>query len=196
MRKIAMSFVGAVSVVMMTAAVGWACTNLATLNPSANSAAPGSVLSVTGTAFATEATGGQQVVLHWDSPDGPELATTSPDATGTVSASFTVPADAPAGPHVVVATQERVDSGDGSVSPAYGTPARTSILVGTPAAPAAPPDAAVAPIATAGEPIWPLVLTIGVGILGVGLFAAGSVLLLRDARRRPAPEPAKERQVH
>lgn len=194
MHKVAVSFFGAVSIVMITAVAGWACTNLATLNLSAQNAAPGSTLSVTGTAFATEATGGQEVVLHWDSPTGPELATTSPDSTGTVAASFTVPADASAGPHVLVATQERVDSKDGSVSPAYGTPARTSILVGTPAPQAAPP-AAVTPTATAGDSSWPLVLTIGLGMLGLGLFAAGSAVFLRDVRRQPTPEPAKQRQA-
>ena len=180
---------GALAALVVTAATAWACTNLASLNISSTSGAPGTRLDISGTAYATK--GGSDVVVRWDSLNGPILTTVKPDAAGTIHGSVTVPADAKPGPHILLATQDYTDS-KGVTTAAYGTPARASFTVG--AAPAATPvsEAAVtsaAPAEPSGTSGGVIALTIALGVAGLALFGAGLAVLARQTRRRSVPAP-------
>lgn len=169
----------------------WACTNLATLNLSASQGDAGTAVDVHGSAFSTS-DGAQPVEVRWDGADGEVLATAEPDDTGTIATSVTVPGDAEPGYHVLVATQ-MVEGDEGEASPAFGTPARSSFLVGN-AEPeqigqtAGPPTTGVG---AAGPSATVLGLTALLGLIGLGLFGAGLGLFVRQARRRPAQAPVR-----
>lgn len=191
MRKSAVVLAGGLAIVLSVAAAAWACTNLATLNLSAASGQPGTVVNLTGTAFATK--GGSPVVIHWDSLDGPVLATTNADPTGTVHASVAIPADAQPGPHILIAKQDYTDD-KGVTTAAYGTPARASFMVGAPpfeaaaSRPAAPPVATGAEGGSGGLVAFAIILALG----GFGLFGAGLAVFSRQAGRQRVPAPVKK----
>ncbi|HEX2026361.1 MAG TPA: hypothetical protein VHF25_00005 [Nitriliruptorales bacterium] len=173
----------------------WACTNLATLNLSEASGPAGQDVDVTGSSFRTAERGGQEVALHWNAVDGPVLATATPDATGNIATSITIPADATPGYYVIVATQNELDDETGEVSPAYGTPARASFLVGdvSPADIPQPASAGNAVVAAEGTSGGLLALTALLALAGIGLFAAGLGLFVREVRRRGVPAPVEKK---
>jgi hypothetical protein len=110
------------------------------------------------------------------------LATVTPDATGNVSATVTIP-DAQPGYYVLVATQQTngVD--------AYGTPARAAFQILAPGQRAAVSPNAVqgGTVATSPSSTGVLALTIALGVLGLALFGAGVGAFARQARRREIP---------
>ncbi len=132
------------------------------------------------------------VQIRFGSETGPVLGSFQPDqqrfaqwGPGTV----TIPADAPAGRHVLVATQELADADAGI----RGIPARTVIEVLGPAgvpvvgAPLSPPvEARAEGVEVTDDDGVPVaaVLLVGLGVAGVAMFAAGSATAV--ARRRPA----------
>lgn len=191
MRKRLIGASAVVATVLVTAASAWACTNLASLNISSPSGNPGTKLDISGTAYATK--GGSDVVVRWDSLTGPVLASLKPDATGTIYGSVTVPADAKAGPHVLLAVQDYTDA-KGVTTAAYGTPARAGFMVGTPLTAATPSEAAVTSAGAAdpsGASSGLIALTIALGVGGLALFGAGLAVLARQVRRGPAPARVK-----
>lgn len=195
MRKVGITLTTAVALLLVSAMTAFACTNLATLNLSASNGAPGENVDVTGSSFATADSGGQEVAIHWDGVDGPELATAETDATGGISTSVEIPSDAESGYHVLVATQMTEDEETGELSEAYGTPARASFLVGdAPAEQATAPAASSSGAAPAAEtPTGLIALTILLAIAGIGLFGAGLGLFVREVRQRGAvPAPARK----
>lgn len=191
MRKIAAFFTAGLAILLAASAAAWACTNLSTLNLSVNSGGPNTVVNVTGTAFAT--TGGSPVTVHWNSLDGPVLATTNADPTGTIHTSVVIPADAPPGPHVLIARQDYTDS-KGVTEPAYGTPARASFMVSAPPfeAPAPPAPAPTVAVGAEGGSGGLIVLASLLALGGFGLFAGGVAVFARQAGRRPVPAPVKK----
>ena len=139
------------------------------------------------------------VQVRWDSESGPILGSFQPDqqrfaqwGPGTV----TIPADASAGRHVLVATQELPDVDAGI----RGIPARTVIEVVGPAsvpvigAPLSPPVGArsdgVELTADDGVPVAGVVL-VGLGVAGVAMFVTG--MASAAARRRPSQTPVAGR---
>jgi hypothetical protein len=115
--------------------------------------------------------------------DGAVLAEVTPDRAGNISATFTVPEGAP-GYYVLVATQRDARGVD-----TYGTPARASYqILGAngqsvvAAAPAA--TAAVVPSEPSSTGI--IALTVALGLLGLGLFAAGFIAFVRQTRATAA----------
>lgn len=116
----------AAATLLITGAVASACTAMAVLE--FDQAAPGPGDEVTGSGRGFRASHGQtqtqEVVIRFDTRDGEELTTTEAGPDGGVSFSFTVPEDASAGHHVIVATQRDVQG-----TPVYGTPARQSLRV-------------------------------------------------------------------
>lgn len=194
MRKVGLILMTAAAALLLSAgASAWACTNLASLNPSAGVGNPGTQIDVSGTAFATK--GGSDVAIRWDSITGVPLATTKPDATGTIRTSVIIPADAKPGNHILIATQEYTDS-KGAVAASYGTPARASFTVGglapvAPAAPAAPASSAAA--APAGNSAGLIALTVALGVGGFALFGASLAVSARQARKRPVPVSVEKR---
>lgn len=180
---------GAVVALVVTAATAWACTNLASLNISSTSGRPGTTLDISGTAYATK--GGSDVVVRWDSLNGPVLTTVKPDAAGTIHGSVTVPADARPGPHILLAMQDYTDS-KGVTTAAYGTPARASFTVGATPTATPQPEAAVTSAGSAepsGTSGGAIALTIALGVGGLALFGAGLAMLARQTRRRSVPAP-------
>lgn len=189
---------GAAVLVIALAAAGWACTNLATMNLSESAVEAGGTVKVTGSSFSMTGDnfakeGVTPVEIRWDKLDGPVLATTTADPGGFISASVTVPGDATPGNHVLVAVQN-VQTDDG-LEPAYGTPARAPLTVGS-VAPVAEPRtspgvlAASPTSATAGSTAgWFIALTVMLGLVGIGLFAVGLRVSLGARERKPVTAP-------
>jgi hypothetical protein len=185
-RRVTVLSAAVAAAVVVTAAAAFACTNLATLNLSSTAGQPGDVVTVTGSSFAVnsrDVSASLPVVLRWNGVEGAELATVQPDRAGNISATFTVP-DGQPGWYVIVATQKSADGVD-----AYGTPARASYqILGPNGQSVVQPAAATAPgpVSTDSGSGGILAVTIALGVLGLGLFGAGFVAFVREARRAPA----------
>jgi hypothetical protein len=139
---------GVVAVPLVAASIAYACSALASLSVSTQSADSGATVTGVGRSF-SNAHGGapsaEPVVLHFNSRTGPVLWSGRPDANGNVEFAFQVPQTAP-GSYALIATQNNADG-----VPASGTPARATFQVAGPvseafaaaaAAPAAEPVAA------------------------------------------------------
>ncbi len=187
--KLGVAAGGATALLLVGAMAAMACTSLATLTPNPPSGDPGASVAITGQAFDP---GSSVVSLHWNTAQGPVLATTTPDAGGNITATVTIPKDATAGYYVIIATQTDKDG-----QPVFGTPARTSIQVGQPsgatahgnnvAAPAANVAAAAAPASATSQTSGGWIAALAIfGILGVGLFVAGLAFFVREVRRSEA----------
>ncbi len=183
--------VAAASLVVGTAA--FACTNLATLNLSSTAGKAGDVITVTGSSFQVGRgdTATLPVKFHWNSVDGPVLAEVIPDRAGNVSATFAVPDGAP-GYYILVATQKDARGID-----TYGTPARASFQILGPngqsvVAPAGGTAAASLPSESSSTGI--IALTVGLGALGLSLFAAGFIAFVRQTRATAAAATAPARR--
>lgn len=190
MRKIA-SLAGCVTVavVMVWGATAYACTNLAALNLSTPTGKVGDSLTVTGSSFQAAKAGAAPlpVVFRWNALEGPVVAQALPDAAGNVSANFSIPEGQP-GYYVVVARQQ-----DDKGKDQFGTPARASFQVLVPGGqPVAQPAAPRTPLATApaSSSSGMLALTVGVGVLGLVLFAAAFKAFVGQSRRRDVPVAA------
>lgn len=187
------AFLGAAIVAMaFTAVAAMACTNLATLNLSSSTGSVGDTVTVTGSSFSVPRSAGDAVVpvvLNWNGVDGPVLAEVTPDSAGNISASFTVP-DGQPGYYVLVATQKDAEGVD-----QYGTPARASYqILGPNGESVVQPSGSQTP-AVAAEPssTGMIALTVGLGVLGLALFAAGFTAFVRQGRAREVPVPSKVR---
>lgn len=200
---------GAGAVITLVAGAAFACTNLATVNLSSSAGRPGDAITVTGSGFMANAaempmddgmvmdmsagamgdmTVRSPVTVRWNGPDGPVLSTAVPDRSGTISVLFNIP-DAQAGHYTVVAVQKNAQGYD-----VYGTPARAPLQVIGAGGRAG--DTVGGSGASTG-PTSPgiLALTVGLGVLGVGLLAGGGVAATRTARaRRHVPAPVDGRR--
>ena len=177
-----------------TAAVAYACTNLATLNLSQGAGAPGTSFTATGSSFAPSA----PVHLHWGSLSGPVLASVQASPTGAIATTGTIPSTATPGDYVIVATQTVKGA------PAFGTPARSSFQVVGPGgavasqaqtgSPSPNPLATVATSSSSGVSGGLLAATIVLAVLGISLFGFGAAGYIRQRRRaeQPVPAPAKK----
>lgn len=190
-KTISVAFGAAVVSMAMFAGIAYACTNLATLNLSTASGNVGDNVTVTGSSFRTPSKAtdaAMPVVLRWNGAEGPELGQVTPDPAGNISATFTIP-ESRAGSHVILATQL-----DAEGEAAFGTPARASfqILAANGESVASSPGTQ-APVVTDGSGSGILALTVGLGVLGLGLFAAGFTAFARQVRRQQVPTTAKVR---
>lgn len=193
---------GAVAVATVTIApvtvalsTAFACTNLATVSPGSDVVRPGDRITLVGTSFPVPRTTGltaTPVAVRWRSVDGPVLAETVPDRTGTISVTIQVP-DAPPGHVIIVITQRRPLPGvDGAAGQAVqyvdepGTPARTSIRVLAPGEPFPTPRLASNRVAStdSGAGTTLLVLTVVLGAVALSLFGGGFIAYLHQARAR------------
>lgn len=179
---------------LLGGASAWACTNLATLNLDTTHAQAGDTVQITGSSYKLTESGGQEVILRWNAFDGPVLASTTPDSSGNIAVSLVIPSDAQPGPHVIVGAQE-VERPDGSMVPAHGTPTRASIVVGSAGVDPLEPPAAVSPAASAAASGDGGLLVLGalLGLVGLGLFAAGTGVFLRNvSAEEPVPSPVQQ----
>ena len=194
--------VGAAVTVLAGAAFG--CTNLATVNLSSSMGKPGDVITLTGSGFManaaempmdgmvmdmgsmgamSELTVRNPVTVRWNGAEGPVLSSAVPDRSGTISVLFTIPETA-AGHYTVLAVQKNPQGFD-----VYGTPARAPLQVIGAGASAAP-DTQGSGVGAGGAPGSGgfVALTVGLGLLGLGLLAAGGVAATRNVRvRRGVP---------
>ncbi|MGH9279929.1 MAG: hypothetical protein ACRD12_17750, partial [Acidimicrobiales bacterium] len=122
-RKIGLLGALAAAVVVVTGAMAYACTNLATLNLSSATGKPGDSIIVTGSSFRMPANVTTGVQIRWNGVDGPVLAEATPDKAGTFSTTMTVP-EAQPDVYVIVATLRDARGADTS-----GTPARAQFQV-------------------------------------------------------------------
>ena len=184
------------AVAAATLAVGaaaFACTNLATLNLSSTAGKAGDVVTVTGSSFAVGRGDAPTlpVQLRWNGVDGMVLAEATPDRAGNISATFTVPEGMP-GYYVLVATQKDARGID-----TYGTPARASYqILGPNGQSVVTPSASAAAATLPSEPSSTgiIALTAALGLVGLGLFAAGFVAFVRQTRATAAAATARVRQ--
>ena len=184
---------GASAVLVLLAVTAYACTNLASLNLSSATGRPGEAITITGSSFNTICVCGPQVPptpvkIRWTGIKGEVMAEMMPDKAGTVSASFTVP-DVKPGYYVIVATQHdetyHID--------AAGTPARATfeVLTATGQSVVGSGEVATASPSTDESTSTGLIaLTVALGVLGLGFFAGGSVVVLRQVTGRRSRVPA------
>ena len=184
---------GASAVLVLLAVTAYACTNLASLNLSTATGRPGEAVTITGSSFNTICVCGPQVPptpvkIRWNGIKGDVLAEMMPDKAGTISASFTVP-DVKPGYYVIVATQHdetyHID--------AAGTPARATfeVLTATGQSVVTSGESATAsPTADESTSTGLIALTIALGVLGLGFFAGGSLVVVRQVTGRRSHVPA------
>ncbi|HVE47972.1 MAG TPA: hypothetical protein VNA57_14645 [Acidimicrobiales bacterium] len=182
-------FLAGAAALVSVASAGWGCVAMATLDLTPAVVEPGQRLDFEGSYY-HDAT---PVILRWDSVDGPPLATVLPAEMidfhhaywRSITGTLTVPADAPPGPHVVLATQEA-----SAGRPVWGVPSRALVQVGGEAPPREklPTDGSVGRLSTIqikahGGPAWVPVVAVGAASAMVGGVGAG-VAGRRRARRR------------
>lgn len=177
----------AAAALIALAATAYACTNLAQLNLSSPRGRPGDRITITGSSFGVVCVCGPSqpptpVKIRWNGINGEVMAEMMPDKAGTLSAAFTVP-DTKAGYYVIVATQRD----DVYHIDAAGTPARATFeVLGRNGESVVGNDTlGSADLATDTSTSSALVgLTIGLGVLGLALFAGGSVAVVRQVSAR------------
>ncbi len=196
---------GAAASLLVVTAAAFACTNLATVVLSAGRGHPGSVVTLTGASFVYPRPGTglapTPVVVHWQNENGPVLAEATPDRSGSISATFTVPEAGP-GVYAIVATQvtARVPAGAAPGSAPVpvaevGTPARSSFEI----LPAGVNTAVIrAPVVdqldeSSGDfdpTVW-VVLTAAFGAVALSLFGGGLIAFIHQSRQAKLPAEAR-----
>ncbi|MEO6121181.1 MAG: hypothetical protein ABIW46_07435 [Acidimicrobiales bacterium] len=179
-----------VAAATVSGAAAFGCTALATIDAGAAVAPVGSAVAVTGSSF-SGAAAAAPVIFHWNGANGPEVARATADASGNVSANFTVP-KADAGYYTLVATQQNAKG-----EAVYGTPARQSFQVlgpdgqvaTSPAASQQPPVSSSSSSDSSGV----VALTMVFGAAGLALFGAGVGTMVRQTRRQAKPVTAPVR---
>lgn len=166
---------GVMAALSIGAVVAFACISMAMLNLTPNTVAPGQ--SVTASIQGISANAGTtvpSVVFHWQTLNGPVLATAAPGPNGT-SATFTVPSVQSSGDYLVVATQNQ-QSGSSS----WGMPARAVLHVqvsgsgaGTTLGNPVPATTNTAGLSTSSGLSGGLLALIGVGVAAVALSLVG-----------------------
>lgn len=185
--------IGIAGVIGMAVTAVLACTSLATLNVSQPTGATGTDVNVTGSSFQTADRGASAVSIRWNAIDGPVLAQVAPDASGSITATITVPANLQPGDYILVATQT-----DKTGQPAFGTPARLAFEVtgsGTAAPAVQTVNQAAAPVATSnglGVGAGTLAVLAGLGVLGILLFIVGAATFIGTYRRSPVVSPVRK----
>jgi len=184
-------------VALVWGSVAYACTNLATMTLSAGAGRPGDNITLIGTSFPVPRAAGStptQVVVRWKSLDGPIVGAISPDRTGTISLTFTVPESTP-GNVVILGTQRRPLNAEEPTTNYVdepGTPARATFRVLAPGE--LPPIKATSAdfAALRGEQgsTALIVLMVLFGAVSLSLFAGGVIAFLYQMRlRRMTPQP-------
>jgi len=191
-RRGLVALFGITAAVVLHAAGGWACASLASVDVLPGVVRPGQEVAWKGTFFIKD----EPVRLLWNTLDGPLLSTATPPSADNglhgnwrfVQGTFTVPADAKAGTHVVIATQTAVKG-----SATWGVPARGLVqvsdgspvlgqAVGSPAPPR-PDDLVTSESLGSGD-----FLLAAVGAGGVALLLAGLGVVIAAGRKGATPE--------
>lgn len=199
-RTLAVAFVAGL---VLTGAVAFACTNLATLNLSSAVGKPGDAVTVTGSSFRVPRDAAapiSPVVVYWAGTKpsvahvggqqgyGLKLAEVVPDRSGSFSVEVAVPQAAP-GQYAIVAAQLNASGAD-----EFGTPARIGFQIVGPSGEPAPVAGGTPAIVAQPEPAGAgmLALTAILGVLGLGLFGAGMRAFARQAAPPRVPAPVRK----
>lgn len=182
---------GVMAALSIGAVVAFACISMAMLNLTPNTVSPGQ--SVTASIQGISANPGQTippVVLHWQTLNGPVLATTTPGPNGT-SATFTVPSVQSSGDYLVVATQTQ-----SSGSSTWGMPARGVLHVqvsgsaaGSSLGNSVPATTNAAGLSTSSSLSGGILALIGIGVAAVAVSLVG--LATWGVSRSRAPRAQK-----
>jgi len=178
--------------------------SLATLSLAASRARPGATVTLTGASFVLPRPGTglepTQVVIRWQSEDGPILAQATPDRFGSISATFTVPADARPGMYILIGTQltpRRAPDAPPDQAPTLfaepGTPARSSLEVVGPGVGSLRPLLTADPVDARSEldsTVW-IVLTAAFGAVAMSLFGGGLIAFIHQTRKSKLPAEAR-----
>lgn len=190
LRRVLVGSVAALgAAVTLASAAAFACITPAVVNLSTATGKPGDAVTIDGKSFRVPPGNTTGVQVRWKTPDGPILATVMPDVNGSFSASFKVP-DGPPGYYVIAAYLK-----DATGQDVEGTPGRALFEVQGAVAPpvtAAPARTFTESSGSSGS-TFPLVLVVGLGVAGLGLFAGGFVAVSRS-RKAKAPASAPVRQ--
>lgn len=195
---------GLAALILLLGMTGAAGANLATLNVSATRARPGATVSLTGASFAVprpdSGVDPTPVVIHWQGENGQVIAQATPDQFGSISATFTVPADAMPGTYILVGTQrtprrspDAPADAPATLVPEPGTPARLSFevlgaghLEGSAPVVTEPVDAK----SDLDSTVW-IVLTAAFGAVAISLFGGGLIAFLHQSRKAKLPAEAR-----
>jgi hypothetical protein len=162
--------------VLVPAAVAWACVGVVSLTTSSSTVQAGGTLQVTGREFAEKV----PVEIHLDSPSGPVLTTVpGPDSTmnSKFTATVTIPANIPSGQHFLVATQDHHDMNSGA-------PARSVFYVGTTPPGSTPTPARPVALAASSGPSAASLIFIGLAVAVVALIVAAVIVVATSGRGR------------
>ena len=177
----------AATAIAVTGATAFACITPAGLNLSTAQGRPGDVVTISGTSW--NASGSPDgVQIRWAAPDGPLLAQVMPTDDGKFTTSFKVPAAA-AGFYSIVGVLRDATGND-----AAGTPSRVLFEIQNPVATPVtqPPAPTITPTPNDGGSSFPLAIVIGLGAIGLVLFAGGFAAVARTRRTaHPQPQPAR-----
>ena len=173
----------------LAGATAFACVTPATLNLSSAEGRPGDVVTVTGKSWRPDSNITTPVRIHWHSTQGPLLAQVVPDDIGEFTTTVTIPDGAPG--FYAITGVLRDDSG----ADAPGTPSRALFEIRNPTATPVtePPRSTFTPVAEPQASTFPLALVMGLGAVGLVLFAGGFIAVSRG-RRTGAATPAPVRR--
>ncbi|HET9051475.1 MAG TPA: hypothetical protein VFO60_07205 [Candidatus Dormibacteraeota bacterium] len=185
--------VGATAVAGAFAATGivaFACIPIATLNLSQSTAQPGST--VTASIHAVSGAKSPPVVFHWQTVDGPVLATVTPADSGT-TAQLTIPTVTQSGDYLIIATEPQTTGYE-----TWGMPTRAVIHVDVAGGSGQVSLPAAAPAQTTGAGLsnvsgvsTGVLVLIAVGTLALGLLIVGGATALAG-RGAGAAEPVSK----
>ena len=188
-RRVIVGSFGAVAAALaVTGAAAFACITPATINLSKAEGRPGDQITITGKSFGVPPGVTSPVQIMWAAPNGKLLAEAMPTAEGTFSATFAVPDGMP-GFYSIVAVQRDVSGID-----VPGTPGRALFEIqNVQATPAPQPQVrSFTPTADPSGSTFPLALVIGLGVVGLVLFAGGFVAVTRSRKSvSTTPSPVR-----
>lgn len=170
-------------------ATAFACIAPATLNLSSAAGRPGDVITVSGKSWRPDSNSTAPVRILWHSTSGQVLASVVPDQQGEFETTITIP-DGPPGFYAITGVLRDEQGAD-----APGTPSRALFEIRNPAAAPAPEPAATSftPTAEPESSSFPVALVMGLGAVGLVLFAGGFIAVTRG-RRAESATPARVRQ--
>ena len=187
-KKLGLAAAVCFGVLLVPAAVAWACLPVASVTSAPGSAQAGQQVTVTGNEFY----GTNPVQIHFNGLNGPVLGQFTPNSNGAFVGAVTIPADAPVGPAVLVATEAAATATSPTGGSSAGVPTRTVVNV---VGPGGSSPIAVAPsgiarpsgvVTQSSSVSTGALVLVALGVLGVALFVAGGVALITSGRRREA----------
>lgn len=184
-RKFGVAAAVGTGALLIPAAAAWACLPVANLTAKPATAQAGQPVNVIGSEFY----GSNPVQIHFNALDGPVLGSFTPDGNGAFTGMVTIPANAPTGPAVLVATEAAATDTSPTGGSSPGVPTRTVVQVvgagGSAPLALTPTGAGRTGVLTSSSSVGTgVLLLVGLGVFGAALFLAGGIALMTGGRRR------------